>query len=262
MEYKFIDLKGKGAVVTGGSQGIGFAIAEGFCKNGASVALLDIFEQSLEKAADDLKRKYPEVTIDAFQCDVADSENVDAAFKAAAESLGRIDILVNNAGILRRGMLEDMSDDDWNAVMAVNLTGVFNCCRAVLPAMKSIGAGNILNVSSNVAAVPSVGMGAYCVSKAGVESLSRVLAAEYAPYNIRVNAYAPGVVETDMTRDILKQRAEEKLRTIPIARFTQPYEIANLVMFLSSDASKSIDGTVIAIDGGMLATHNPWKARK
>lgn len=260
-ENLYHDLKGKTAVITGGSQGIGYAIAETYCRNGAGVALVDISETALKGAASRLRKEYPDMPAETFACDIADAKDVAAAFGAIAGVFKRIDVLVNNAGILRRSLIETMAGDDWNAVIAVNLTGVFHCCRAVLPAMKRSGTGVIVNVSSNVAALPSVGMGAYCVSKAGVETLTKVLAAEYAPYGIRVNAYAPGVVETEMTKDILQQRAEEKLRTIPIGRFTTPDEIADLVMFLSSDASRSIDGSVVAIDGGMLATHNPWKAR-
>ena len=256
------DLKNKTAVVTGGSQGIGYAIAEAYCQNGTSVALIDISEQSLAKAAAKLKDAYPDVSVKSFACNVADPEAVHSVFKTISDQFGGIDRLVNNAGILRRAMIEEMAQVDWDAVLAVNLTGVFNCCRAVLPGMKKAGGGVIINVSSNVAAMPSVEMGAYCVSKAGVETLTRVLAAEYAPYQIRVNAYAPGVVETEMTRDILKKRAEDKLKTIPIGRFTQPEEIAELVMFLSSDAAGSIAGSVVSIDGGILATHNPWKAKK
>lgn len=256
------DLKGKTAVITGGSQGIGYAIAETFCRNGAGVALVDISEKTLKDAVSRLRKEHPDAPAEMFACDVADSKEVAAAFGAIAEAFKKTDVLVNNAGILRRSLIETMAEDDWNAVIGVNITGVFHCCRAVLPAMKRAGTGVIVNVSSNVAALPSVGMGAYCVSKAGVETLTKVLAAEYAPYGIRVNAYAPGVVETEMTRDILHQRAAEKLRTIPIGRFTEPDEIAELVMFLSSDASRSIDGSIVAIDGGMLATHNPWKATR
>ena len=262
MSKYFNELKSKIAVVTGGSQGIGYAIADAYCQNGASVVLIDISEQSLVKAVRRLQDTYRDVTINSYACNIADPKAVEAAFNSIVERMGEIDVLVNNAGILRRAMIEDMTQADWDAVLAVNLTGVFNCCRAVLTGMKKTGNGAIINVSSNVAAMPSVEMGAYCVSKAGVETLTRVLAAEYAPYHIRVNAYAPGVVETEMTRDILKKRAEEKLKTIPIGRFTQPEEIAELVMFLSSKTAGSITGSVIGIDGGILATHNPWKATK
>lgn len=258
---KYADLKGKCAVVTGSSRGIGYAIAEAFCANDMSVAMLDVTGDTLVQRAAALRAKYPHLKIEGYACNVAERDSVDAAFCAARADMDRIDVLVNNAGILRRGKLEEMSDEDWNLVHAVNVNGPFHCCRAVLPYMKERGAGAIVNVSSNVATMPSVSMGAYCVSKSAVETLTKVLAAEYAPYGVRVNAYAPGVVATEMTRDILQQRAEEKLRTIPIGRFTEPEEIASLVLFLVSDASSSIDGTVVAVDGGMLATHNPWKAK-
>ena len=146
----------------------------------------------MAEAADRLRSLYSEVSVEKIACNVADAEAVNQAFEDVVNKNGKIDVLVNNAGILRRSMIETMPQADWDIVLAVNLTGVFNCCRAVLPGMKKAGGGAIINVSSNVAAVPSVEMGAYCVSKSGVETLTRVLAAEYAPYNIRVNAYAPG----------------------------------------------------------------------
>ena len=262
MNNYYDDLKGKTALITGASQGIGYSIADKYCQSEAKVALIDISETALENAKQKLTEKYPAARIEPYICDISNAYMVFDIFRKIEEDFRSIDILVNNAGILRRSFIESMELGDWDIVLKVNLTGVFNCCRAALPAMKKAGAGAIVNVSSNVAAVPSVEMGAYCVSKTGVETLTRVMAAEFAPYNIRVNAYAPGVVETEMTSDILKKRADEKLKTIPMGRFIQPCEVADLVMFLTSDASKSIDGTVVAIDGGMLATQNPWKAKK
>ena len=262
MKNYYDDLKGKTAVITGASQGIGYAIAEKYCQCEANVSLIDISETALKSAEQKLTEKYPTARIKAYMCDISNADMVFNTFGKIEVDFRSIDILVNNAGILRRSFIESMEQEDWEIVLKVNLTGVFNCCRAALPAMKKVGAGAIVNVSSNVATVPSVEMGAYCVSKTGVETLTRVMAAEFAPYNIRVNAYAPGVVETEMTSDILKKRADEKLRTIPMGRFIQPGEVADLVMFLTSDTSKSIDGTIVAIDGGMLATQNPWKAKK
>ncbi len=254
------DIQGKNAVVTGASQGIGRNIAMGFCRMGANVALLDLRRETLERTVDELTEEFPDVKIIGVSCDISNPDSVNEAAAEIVRELSGIDVLVNNAGILIRSSLERMKIEDWNRVLEVNLSGVLHCSRSVLSSMKERGGGRIINVSSNVAAMPSVGMGAYCITKAAVETLTRVMAAEFAPYGILVNAYAPGVVVTEMTRDILESRAEEKLKGIPIRRFANPEDITSLVLFLASEASSYINGTILSVDGGMLATHNPWKA--
>jgi len=256
------DLKGKIAIITGASRGIGLSIAEKLAAKGSKVALVDIDRSQLEEEAIRLKSLYGDRMVMSVCCDISDSSSVQECVRKVESSLGKISILVNNAGILKRSFLEEMDEDDWGKILKVNLTGVFLFSRAVIPSMKSGGGGSIINVSSNVAAIPSVGMGAYCVTKAGIETLTKVFASELAPYNIRVNAYAPGVVSTEMTGDILKSRAEEKLRTIPLGRFGTTKDIASLVLFLCSNESSYIDGSIIPINGGMLSTQNPWKAMK
>lgn len=260
MTSKYEDLQGKTAIITGASRGIGKSIAEGFCSCGVNVALFDVDKTALGQVVSEFGEKYPEVKKLDVVCDISDTASVTLAVERVHQELGEIDILVNNAGILKRSLLENMPESDWQAVLAVNLSGTYFCSKAVIPSMSAKGGGVIINVSSNVVARPSVGMGAYCVSKSGIEILTRVLASELAPHHIRVNAYAPGVVTTEMTKDIMALRAEEKLRTIPLRRFASPEEITNLVLFLSSSSSAYINGTVIAIDGGMLSSHNPWKA--
>lgn len=254
------DLKGKRAVVTGSAQGIGFTIAAALCRCGVHTCLMDNNEARLSDSVKQLKSMYPDGLVFGEVCDVSNVQSVDKAFKSIEKNFGMLDVLVNNAGIMKRSMLAQIPLDEWNRLIGVNLTGTLHCVQAALPFMKSSKQGVIINVSSNVATVPSVGMGAYAISKAAVEVMTRVLAAELAPFGIRVNAYAPGVVETEMTSDILQERAEEKLRTIPLRRFSKPQEIAQLVLFLASEESAYINGSVIPIDGGMLATHNPWKA--
>lgn len=260
MEVEYEDLKNKCAIVTGASQGIGKSIAQRFCTAGMKVALFDINTDTLSATLEELKKNNPDAKIFSKQCDISNVESVEAAISEVRTSFAEIDILVNNAGLLIRAPLEVMNTEDWQKVLDVNLSGTYYCSRAVIDSMKHKGGGTIINVSSNVANVPSVGMGAYCLAKAAIETMTRVFAAELAPYNIRVNAYAPGVVLTDMTRDIIESRAEEKLRTIPLRRFAKPEDIASLVCFLSSEASAYVNGTVLSIDGGLLATHNPWKA--
>ena len=260
MDNSYEDLSGKTAVVTGASRGIGRSIAEGFCGMDVNTALFDVDGEALSLTVSELKKAYPHVKILDVECDVSRVDSVESGISRVRNELSEIDILVNNAGILKRSSLETMEESDWNIVLGVNLSGVFFCSRAVIPSMKKKEGGVIINVSSNVAAMPSVGMGAYCITKSAVETLTRVFAAELAPYNIRVNAYAPGVIMTEMTKDILSTRSEEKLKTIPLRRFGKPGDIASLVLFLCSESSSYIDGTVISIDGGLLSVHNPWKA--
>jgi NAD(P)-dependent dehydrogenase (short-subunit alcohol dehydrogenase family) len=143
----------------------------------------------------------------------------------------------------------------------VNLTGPFLCCRAVIPHMRAAGGGVILNTSSVSARMPDVGLSAYCVSKVGVEIFTRVLAAEVAPYGIRVNCYAPGVTDTPMTRDLIETRGEQKLRHVSLGRFGKPAEIAELAVFLCSSKASFITGAVVPIDGGTMIVEHPWKAR-
>lgn len=256
------DLKGKIAIITGASRGIGLCIAEELAGEASKVALVDIDRNQLEKEAIRLKSLYGGSRIMDVYCDVSDNDSVQKCVSKVENAWGKISILINNAGIAKRAFLEEMDESEWEKILKVNLTGVFLFTRAVIPSMKSGGGGSIINVSSNVAALPSVSMGAYCVTKTGIETLTKVFASELAPYNIRVNAYAPGVIATEMTEDILKSRAKEKLKTIPLGRFGTTDDIASLVLFLCSDASYYIDGAIIPINGGMLSTQNPWKAVK
>jgi len=256
------DLKGKTAIITGASRGMGLSIAEELVKEGCRIALVDIDRGKLQEEVRRLSGLYGDSKVLDVYCNIGDQESVNKGIQKVQDKWKTINILVNNAGILKRSFLEEMDNDDWEQILKVNLTGVFLCIKAVVPYMKKGGGGSVVNVSSNVAALPSISMGAYCVTKTGIETMTKVFASELAPYNIRVNAYAPGVIETEMTRDILESRAEEKLETIPLNRFGTTKDISSLVLFLCSDSSSYIDGAVIPINGGMLTTQNPWKARK
>lgn len=255
-----LDLKGKVAIVTGSGQGIGEGIALALANEGVNVVVNDISSQRIEE----LSARIRAFGGDAFAAtaDVSKPSEVNHMVDRVLEKYGRIDILVNNAGILRRGYVQQISDADWDKTIDVNLKGVFHCCRAVIEPMKRQSGGKIINCSSIIAKIPDVGMGAYSVSKAGVSILTKVLAAELAPYHINVNAYSPGVVETPMTEEIVTQRAAEKLRFISLKRFGKPDDIANLVLFLASDVSDYITGAIIDITGGNLIVQRPWESYK
>ena len=252
-------LDAKVAFVTGGAQGIGYAIAERFLLEGAKILVADIDEEAAARAVKNLRESYGKA-VEACGLDVTSQRSVTQAVKTSTESFGRMDILVNNAGIVSRGRLEDVTLESWNRILRVNLTGTLLCSQAVIPVMRSGGGGVILNASSISARIPDVNLGAYCVSKAGVEILTKVMAAELAPQGIRVNAYAPGVTRTSMTQELIDQRGEEKLRHISLKRFGVPDDIAELAVFLCSQRSAFITGAVVSVDGGTMVVEHPWKA--
>jgi len=254
-----IGLQGKVAIVTGAAQGIGLAIAKRLLVEEVRVLLADIEEEALEKAGDCLRRSHGK-QVGARKLDVTDRDSVENTVNECISCFGRIDILVNNAGIVGRGKVEEISLESWNSIVAVNLTGTLLCSQAVIPTMRSVGGGVILNASSVSARLPDVNLSAYCVSKAGIEVLTKVMGAELAPYGIRVNAYAPGVTRTPMTQDLIEHRGEEKLRHISLKRFGAPEDIGELAVFLCSDRSAFITGAVFNIDGGTMIVEHPWKA--
>ncbi len=253
-------LEGKVAVVTGAAQGIGQGIAVKLHEEGAMVLLADLNLKAVGKTAQKLNVSGGPRAV-ACSLDVVDPESVERAMEECVREFGRIDILINSAGVVGRGKVEEIDPESWSKILTVNLTGTFLCCRAVIPHMRAAGGGIILNTSSVSARMPDVGLSAYCVSKGGVEIFTRVLAAEVAPYGIRVNCYAPGVTDTPMTRDLIESRGERKLRHISLGRFGKPAEIAELAVFLCSSRSSFITGAVVPIDGGTMIVERPWKAR-
>jgi len=253
------EFKGKVAVVTGAAQGIGREIAVKLYEEGAGVLLADLNLQAARQSADKLTGTGGPPAV-ACRLDVGDPDSVRRAMEECVRELGRIDILVNSAGVVGRGKIEELDPEAWSKILTVNLTGTFLCCRAVIPHMRTAGGGVILNASSVSARMPDIGLSAYCVSKGGVEIFTRVLAAEVAPYGIRVNSYAPGVTETPMTRELIETRGERKLRHIPLRRFATPAEIAELAVFLCSSRASFITGATVPIDGGTMIVERPWKA--
>jgi 3-oxoacyl-[acyl-carrier protein] reductase len=252
-----MELKGKVAIVTGAGQGIGKAIALELARAGASVALADIREDTLGQAAEEIRALGGEAL--TVQMDVSKWEDTERAGKTVAERFGRVDILVNNAGISPKGKgggrlgITEVEDHDWDNVMNVNLKGVFNCSKAVIPFMITQGSGKIVNMGSIAGLTGGAGSpasGPYCVSKAGVICLTKVLARELAQYNINVNALAPGRIVTAMAKQTSAEANEEARRQTPLGRFGEPIDIAKAVLYLVSASGDFITGETLVIDGG------------
>jgi len=249
---------GKTAAITGGGQGIGKALVLAFAAEGACVAALDVDTDALGLTAGECRQSNG-LDMMALQTDVTSPSEVEEAVRSIVEAYGKIDVWVNNAGILPAAQaFEDTTDDTWQKVLAVNLMGVVNGCRAVIPVMKSQRSGRILNASSMYGVVPQYQSAAYCASKAAVIAITRVLAAELGPFGVTVNAYAPGATRTRLAeQSMVGSRGEAKLREIPLRRFAEPEDVASVVVFLASDEANYISGTTLLVDGGRLAIQSP-----
>lgn len=245
-----MSLKNKVALVTGGSRGIGREIALELSKQGVNIAIS--FGSNSSKAMETVEElKANGVEAIAIKANVANEEEVNDLVKAVEVTLGTIDILVNNAGITKDNLLIRMNSNDWDEVMDVNLKGVFLCTKAVCRSMMKKRYGKIINISSVVGINGNTGQGNYSASKAGVIGFTKSMAKELSSRGIRVNAIAPGFIETDMTQILKEEIKKEMLKNIPLSTFGQPKDIANLVVFLASEKSDYITGQVIKVDGGM-----------
>lgn len=243
-------LEGKVALVTGGSRGIGRSIVLALAQAGAKVV---INYQGNEAAARDTLEKVVAGGGEGiiYQADVSVSGEVEKMVGAALEEYGRIDILVNNAGITRDTLLLRMKDEDWEKVIETNLTGVFNCVRAVSKVMIKQKAGKIINISSVVGLSGNAGQVNYAAAKAGIIGLTKSVARELASRGIMVNAIAPGFIVTEMTDKISDGMKEQLSSRIPVGRLGNPEDVANLALFLAGSGSDYITGQVITVDGGM-----------
>jgi NAD(P)-dependent dehydrogenase (short-subunit alcohol dehydrogenase family) len=241
----------KVALVTGAARGIGLATARKFLSEGWAVALLDIEREQLSRSMDEIGR--PDETL-ALGCDVSDAGTVGTAIAAIAQRFGRIDALVNNAGIAVFAPLMDTADADWSRVLEVNLTGPFLCTKAAVPLMREHGGGAIVNITSISAVRASTLRSAYGTSKAGLAHLTKQLAVELAELNIRVNAVAPGPVDTAMAKEVhTKAIRADYHDAIPLNRYGLEEELAEAIYFLCSDKSSYITGQILAVDGGFDA---------
>jgi 3-oxoacyl-[acyl-carrier protein] reductase len=244
-------LGGRVAVVTGGSRGIGRAIAELLAERGAAVA---VAYRERAEAAGALVAAIQSQGGRAWagRCDVTGEQSVNAFFEAVARELGTVDILVNNAGIARDGHFMLMDPARWHDVLATNLDSAYFCCRAAVRGMMLRGWGRIINVSSPSARIPLLGQANYAASKAGLEGFTRALSRDVAGKGVLVNAVVPGLIETEMLDELPAERKDRYVRAVPAGRIGKTREVAQLVGFLASDAASYITGQVIGVDGGLM----------
>ena len=243
-------LKGKTAVITGASRGIGKAIAIRYAQEGANL----IISATNDKLLAEVKTELEEIGCDVEWkvCDVSDYDSVAELMKLAVATFGRIDILVNNAGIARDKLIMAIKEEDWNDVIDINLKGTFNGIKAVTRIMLKAKTGCMINITSVVGISGNAGQANYSASKAGIIGLTKSAAKELASRNIRVNAIAPGFIETDMTESLNEATRESFFKNIPLARAGTAEDVANLALFLASEDSNYITGQVINVDGGLL----------
>ncbi len=244
-------LKNQVAIITGGSRGIGMAIAKKFANEGADILIADIMKEEAEAAARELSSMGSNAG--SYQLDVRDVGEIYKMVAYCEKEFGKVDILVNNAGVQKPCPSMKLSEEDFDRIMDINIKGAFFCAQAAGRSMRKNGGGKIVNMSSGNSRMVNVGRAPYCISKTGINSMTAVLGAEWAMYNIRVNAIAPGWIQTEMTkRGIALKALDEKqvFAVSPVERWGTVEEIANLACYLASDESTYIVGQVIFCDGG------------
>ena len=242
-------LQNKVAIITGGSRGIGYAVADTFLREGAKVIITASTQANADRAAATLREKYPDSVVEGISPDLSSSEQVRESFTGVARRYGRLDILVNNAGVSESTPLLNYTGELYDKVMDLNVKGVFNASKAAAEIMVPQGSGVILNNSSMVSIYGQPAGFAYPTSKFAVNGLTLSLARELGPRGIRVNAVAPGITETDMMKAVPKAVIEPMIAQIPLRRMGQPQDIANAFLFLASDEASYITGVVLRVDG-------------
>lgn len=252
-------LKGKVALITGASYGIGFAIAQAMHKAGATICFNDINQDFVNRGLENYKAA--NIEAHGYVCDVTNEEQVVAMVKQIKEEVGVIDILVNNAGIIKRIPMHEMSADDWRKVIDIDLTGPFICAKAVIPAMIEKGHGKIINICSMMSEFGRETVSAYAAAKGGLKMLTRNICAEYGAQNIQCNAIGPGYIATPQTAPLRERQADGSRHPFdqficsrtPAGRWLEADELGGPAVFLASDASNAVNGHILYVDGGILA---------
>ncbi len=242
-----IDMNGKVVIVTGGTRGIGLEIVRTFCESGAKVVLFGSREETVLKAVEELKTEGKEVH--GYFPNLSDYESVLSVIEEVHNLYGHIDVLINNAGISANKKIEDTTSEDFKNIMDLNVNAIFNTSKAVVPFMKENKGGVILNTSSMVSIYGQPSGVGYPASKFAVNGVTKSLARELAPFNIRVNAVAPGITNTEMVAKLPKEMIEPLIKTIPLGRIGEPKDIANAFLFLASDMASYITGVILSVDG-------------
>lgn len=242
-------LKDKVALVTGSAQGIGKAIATAMAKEGANIIVSDVNLELAAQTANEIGGMGVKAV--PSKVNVANLAEVEAGVKKSIEALGKIDILVNNAGITKDSLLVRMKKEDWDAVISVNLNGVFNICRVIAPLMMKQRSGKIINIASIVAEMGNIGQANYSASKAGIIGLTKTLARELAARGVTVNAIAPGFIQTAMTDKIPEDIKKKMLEQIPLGKLGRPEDVAAAAVFLAGPEAHYITGQVLNVNGGM-----------
>jgi 3-oxoacyl-[acyl-carrier protein] reductase len=245
-----LKLDGKTAIVTGAAQGIGREIALNLAQEGANIAIVDVNLEQAEKTAQEFSSLGRETM--ALKVDVSRSAEVEEMVNKILDKFGKIDILVNNAGITRDNLLLRMKEEEWDAVIAINLKGTFNCLKAVTRPMMKARSGKIVNIASIIGVAGNAGQANYAASKAGVIALTKSAAKELASRGINVNAVAPGFIQTAMTHVLPETVVAEMLKRIPLAKLGEVKDVAKAVLFLAGPDSDYITGQTIVVDGGMV----------
>ncbi|MBN1948975.1 MAG: 3-oxoacyl-[acyl-carrier-protein] reductase [Candidatus Cloacimonetes bacterium] len=244
------DLQNKQVIITGAARGIGLAIAGKFGLAGAAVHIIDLQEDAVKNA--ELQLQSQGYKVKGHIADVTNSDQIETIFKNIAEEYQNIDILINNAGITRDGLVMKMKESDWDAVINVNLKGTFICTQKVCRYMLRQKQGVIINIASVIGIMGNAGQSNYAASKGGIIAFTKSVAKEFASRNIRVNAVAPGFIETEMTRILPQEIIEKYAQAIPLKRMGSAQDVADACLFLASDYSAYITGQTIHVDGGLI----------
>lgn len=241
-------LEGKVAIITGGTRGIGFAIAKKYLENNAKVIIFGSRNETVEKAVKELKSLNDKYEIDGYYPNLTDEQNIENTFNEIESKYGHIDILVNNAGISSRTKIEDYTDEEYEKISNLNIKSVYVCSKTAIKYLKKTK-GVILNTSSMVSIYGQPSGVMYPTSKFAINGMTKSLARELAPLGIRVNAVAPGITNTDMVKNLPKEMIEPLIKTIPLGRIGEPEDIANAFLFLGSDMASYISGVILSVDG-------------